>query len=73
MSTFVIVPGAWDTPVTMEPVIEPLESAGHEVIVVDLLCADADATLQKYADALRAVLPRSGAVICRLPAAAPTS
>ena len=57
MSTFVIVPGAWDTPSTMEPVIEPLGSAGHEVIVVDLPCGDADATLEEYADAVRAVLP----------------
>ena len=29
MSTFVVVPGAWDTAATMEPLIEPLESAGH--------------------------------------------
>ena len=57
MSTFVIVPGAWDTPASIEPVIEPLGSASHEVIVVDLPCADADATLQEYADAVRAVLP----------------
>ena len=57
MSTFVIVPGAWDTPLTMEPVIEPLESAGNEVIVVDLPCEDADATLREYADAVRAELP----------------
>ena len=57
MSTFVIVPGAWDTPLTMEPVIEPLGSAGHDVIVVDLPCGSADATLEEYADAVRAVLP----------------
>lgn len=57
MSTFVIVPGAWDTPATMDPVIEPLESAGHRVIVVDLPCGDADATLKEYADAVRVVLP----------------
>jgi len=57
MSTFVIVPGAWDTPSTMEPVIEPLGSAGHEVIVVDLPCGNPDATLGEYADAVRAVLP----------------
>ncbi len=57
MSTFVIVPGAWDTPAAMEPVIEPLESAGHEVIVVDLPCDEAAATLENYADAVRAVLP----------------
>ena len=41
----------------MEPLIEPLESAGHEVIVVDLPCENADATLEEYADAVRAVLP----------------
>ena len=57
MSTFVIVPGAWDTPATVEPVVEPLESAGHEVIVVDLPCDNAAATLDDYADAVRAVLP----------------
>ena len=57
MSTFVIVPGAWDTPAAMESVIEPLGSAGHAVIVVDLPCGDADATLEEYADAVRAVLP----------------
>jgi pimeloyl-ACP methyl ester carboxylesterase len=57
MSTFVIVPGAWDTPATMEPLIEPLESGGHAVVVVDLPCADPDATLEEYADAVRAVLP----------------
>jgi pimeloyl-ACP methyl ester carboxylesterase len=57
MSTFVIVPGAWDTPATLEPVIEPLGSAGHDVIVVDLPCENADASLQEYADAVRAVLP----------------
>ena len=57
MSTFVIVPGAWDRPATIEPVIVPLESAGHVVVVVDLPCDDAGATLQEYADAMRAVLP----------------
>ncbi len=57
MSTFVIVPGAWDTPSTVEPVIEPLVSAGHEVIVVDLPCDVAEAPLAQYADAVRAVLP----------------
>ena len=57
MVTFVIVPGAWDTPAAMEPVIEPLEAAGHDVIVVDLPCGNPDATLEEYADAVRAVLP----------------
>ena len=56
MSTFVIVPGAWDAPATMEPLLEPLGSAGHAVTVVDLPCEDADATLQEYADAVRAAL-----------------
>ena len=57
MSTFVIVPGAWDTPATMEPLVESLGSAGHVVIVVELPCEDADATLERYADAVRAALP----------------
>lgn len=57
MSTFVIVPGAWDTPAAMEPIVEPLTSAGHEVVVVDLPCDEAGATLEQYADAVRAVLP----------------
>ncbi len=57
MSTFVVVPGAWDTPATMEPLVETLGAAGHAVIVVDLPCEDADATLERYAEAVRAVLP----------------
>ncbi len=57
MSTFVIVPGAWDTPATLDPLIEPLASAGHTVTIVDLPCDDAAATLEQYADAVRAVLP----------------
>lgn len=57
LSTFVIVPGAWDTPATLEPLVEPLESAGHAVIIVDLPCDDAAATLGRYADSVRAVLP----------------
>jgi pimeloyl-ACP methyl ester carboxylesterase len=57
MSTFVVVPGAWDTPATMWPVIEPLAAVGHQVVIVDLPCEDADATLNDYADAVRAVLP----------------
>lgn len=57
MSTFVIVPGAWDAPAAMESVIEPLGVGGHDVIVVDLPCGRADATLEEYADAVRAALP----------------
>ena len=57
MSTFVIVPGAWDTPLTMEPVLDPLRSVGHEVVVVDLPCGEPNATLDEYADAVRAMLP----------------
>jgi pimeloyl-ACP methyl ester carboxylesterase len=57
LSTFVVVPGAWDRPATIDPVIEPLESAGHTVVVVDLPCEEAEATLGDYADAVRAVLP----------------
>ena len=57
MSTFVIVPGAWDRPATLEPLVERLESAGHAVTIVDLPCDVAEATLEQYADAVRAVLP----------------
>ena len=57
MSTFVIVHGAWGSPAEMEPVVEPLESAGHAVITVDLPCVDAGATLEQYAVALRTDLP----------------
>jgi pimeloyl-ACP methyl ester carboxylesterase len=57
VSTYVIVPGAWDTPATLEPLIEPLASAGHHVKIVDLPCTVPDATLDQYADAVRAVLP----------------
>lgn len=57
MSTFVIVPGAWDTPAVVEPLLEPLESAGHTAIVVDLPCGKTNASLEEYADAVRAVLP----------------
>lgn len=57
MSTFVIVPGAWDKPATLEPVVDPLQAAGHAATIVDLPCEDAAATLEEYADAVRAVLP----------------
>jgi hypothetical protein len=43
MSTFVLVPGAWDTPSTMEALVGSLGSAGHAAIIVDLPCEDADA------------------------------
>jgi pimeloyl-ACP methyl ester carboxylesterase len=55
--TFVIVPGAWDTPAIIDPLLAPLEAAGHAVIAVDLPCEEADATLDQYADAVRTVLP----------------
>lgn len=57
MSAFVIVHGAWGSPAEMEPVVEPLEAAGHAVIIVDLPCVDPGATLEQYAAAVRAVLP----------------
>jgi pimeloyl-ACP methyl ester carboxylesterase len=57
LSVFVIVPGAWDTPATLQPLLEPLESSGHAVTIVDLPCDDAAATLEQYADAVRAALP----------------
>lgn len=57
MSTFVIVPGAWDTPAVMDPLLGPLASAGHRAIVVDLPCADGGASLGDYAAAVRPALP----------------
>ena len=57
MSTFVIVPGAWDTPATLEPLVDPLELVGHEVTIVDLPCESREATLDDYADVVRAALP----------------
>lgn len=56
-TTFVIVPGAWDTPAIVEPLLAPLETAGHSAIVVDLHCDDPAGTLETYADAVHAVLP----------------
>lgn len=56
-NTFVIVPGAWDTPAIIEPLLAPLAAVGHTVIVVDLPCENADATLDQYADAVRTALP----------------
>jgi pimeloyl-ACP methyl ester carboxylesterase len=57
MSTFVHVPGAWDTPAVMDPLIGPMKAAGHSVVVVDLPCDDARASLEDYAAAVRAALP----------------
>ena len=57
MFTFVIVPGAWDAPVALGPIIEPLASVGHDVTIVDLPCENADATLNDYADVVRTALP----------------
>ena len=63
MSTFIIVPGAWDTPAAVEPVVEPLQAAGHVVITIDLPCADPAATLEDYAAAVRAALPDEADVV----------
>ena len=57
MPTFVIVPGAWDTPAVMDPLIAPLGAGGHAAIVVDLPCDDPNAGLEDYAAAARAALP----------------
>lgn len=57
MSTFVIVPGAWDTPAVMYPLVASLEAAGHAATVVDLRCDDPEATLEDYAAAARGALP----------------
>ena len=57
MSTFVVVPGAWDTPAVMDPLVAPLGATGNVVIVVDLPCDDPDATLEDYAAAVRGALP----------------
>ena len=57
MSTFVIVPGAWDRPIVMDPLIAPLEASGHSMVAVDLPCDDPNAGLEDYAAAARAALP----------------
>lgn len=57
MSTFVIVPGAWDRPIVMDPLVPSLEASGHSVIAVDLPCDDRDATLEDYAAAVRDAFP----------------
>lgn len=57
MSTFVIVHGAWGSPAEMEPVVAPLEAAGHAVVLVDLPCTAADAGLEDYVRAVEASLP----------------
>jgi pimeloyl-ACP methyl ester carboxylesterase len=57
VSTFVVVPGAWDRPTVMDPLIPPLDASGHSVIAVDLPCDDPHATLEDYAAAVRAALP----------------
>lgn len=57
MSTFVIVPGAWDTPAVMDPLVAPLEATGHAAIVVDLRCGDRGAGLEDYAAAVRGAFP----------------
>jgi pimeloyl-ACP methyl ester carboxylesterase len=57
MSTFVIVPGAWDTPAVMDPLVALLEAVDHAAIAVDLPCGDPDATLEDYAAAVRGALP----------------
>jgi pimeloyl-ACP methyl ester carboxylesterase len=41
----------------MDPLVEQLASVGHAAVTVDVACDDADATLEHYADAMRAVLP----------------
>lgn len=61
MSLFVIVHGAWGSPAEMEPVVGPLQEAGHEVIAVDLPCTDPDANLGDYVAAVHAVLPNDRA------------
>lgn len=57
MSTFVIVHGAWGSPKEMEPVVGPLESAGHSVVVVDLPCTVAESTLEDYGATVENALP----------------
>ena len=47
MSTFVIVPGAWDTPATWSRSSSRWSRPATTVIVVDLPCEDADATLER--------------------------
>ena len=47
MSTFVIVPGAWDTPADDGAGARTAEVGRHTSDRVDLPCGDADATLER--------------------------
>ena len=53
----VVVPGAWDTPAVMDPLLAPLETTGHAAIVVSLPRGDPDATSEDYAAAVQAAFP----------------
>jgi pimeloyl-ACP methyl ester carboxylesterase len=57
VSTSVVVPGAWDTPAVMDPLLAPLEATGHAAIVVGLPRGDPDATAEDYAAAVQAAFP----------------
>lgn len=56
MALVVLVHGAFGTPQELAPVEPALVDAGHEVVIVDLPCADPDASLGDYADTVIAAL-----------------
>lgn len=50
-ATYVLVPGAASGPWYWHQVVDELTSRGNEVVAVDLPCEDADAGLDRYAEA----------------------
>jgi len=59
-TTFVFVHGAFGTPAELAPVVPYLEARGHRVVIVDLPCERADATLKDYAAAVVQAMEGTG-------------
>jgi pimeloyl-ACP methyl ester carboxylesterase len=51
MATYVLIPGAASGPEYWRPLGDELRGRGHDVVAVDLPCADDSAGLAEYADA----------------------
>jgi pimeloyl-ACP methyl ester carboxylesterase len=60
MTTFALVHGAWHGSWCWERLSPLLESAGHEVVVMDLACEDADADFGTYADIVCSAIEQCG-------------